>query len=182
MQDHKQHRDNIRSLLIILLEVWSVARKYAFNPPKIRLHPASRVNKRTRSRRCVLKSWIRFSVAPSPLFESSVAFNPSVVLWTSHPVPPSAYPRRSLGTRTTSKLNWWSGSGRLLTNGTTQHKHKTFDLQSSMASSARCRQQQPHKAAGFWWLCNTCGNEFGLLRNQREHSKVWSPSPQPKCH
>jgi hypothetical protein len=27
------------SLLIILLEVWSVARKYAFNPPKIRFPP-----------------------------------------------------------------------------------------------------------------------------------------------
>jgi hypothetical protein len=27
------------SLLIILLEVWSVARKYAFNPPKIRFYP-----------------------------------------------------------------------------------------------------------------------------------------------
>jgi hypothetical protein len=26
----------IKSLLIILLQVWSVARKYAFNPPKIR--------------------------------------------------------------------------------------------------------------------------------------------------
>jgi hypothetical protein len=29
----------ISSLLIILLEVWSVARKYAFNPSKIRFHP-----------------------------------------------------------------------------------------------------------------------------------------------
>jgi hypothetical protein len=26
------------SLLIILLEVWSMARKYAFNPPKVRFH------------------------------------------------------------------------------------------------------------------------------------------------
>jgi hypothetical protein len=26
---------SISSLLIILLEVWSVARKYAFNPPKV---------------------------------------------------------------------------------------------------------------------------------------------------
>jgi hypothetical protein len=27
------------SLLIILLEIWSVTRKYAFNPPKVRFHP-----------------------------------------------------------------------------------------------------------------------------------------------
>jgi hypothetical protein len=29
------------SLLIILLEVWSVARKYVFNPPKVRFYPVS---------------------------------------------------------------------------------------------------------------------------------------------
>jgi hypothetical protein len=33
------------SLLIILLEVWSVARKYAFNPPKIRFRPAPSVRR-----------------------------------------------------------------------------------------------------------------------------------------
>jgi hypothetical protein len=31
------------SLLIILLQVWSVTRKYAFNPSKIRFHPNTKL-------------------------------------------------------------------------------------------------------------------------------------------
>jgi hypothetical protein len=33
---HSNFTNPFESLLIILLEVWSVARKYAFNPPKVR--------------------------------------------------------------------------------------------------------------------------------------------------
>jgi hypothetical protein len=36
---HYEH--SIISLLIILLQVWSMARKYVFNPPKIRFRPDS---------------------------------------------------------------------------------------------------------------------------------------------
>jgi hypothetical protein len=36
-------RQSCISLLIILLEVWSVAHRYAFNPPKVRFHPSCNV-------------------------------------------------------------------------------------------------------------------------------------------